>query len=59
MLDGGGGRWMLRPVGNEDEGAGSGIRCVCELSLVSGVRAGAGAVGGIMFGVVALSRLRE
>ena len=50
VMDGGGGRWMLGPVGNEDEGVGSGIGCVHALSLVSCVRAGAGAVGGVMCG---------
>ena len=47
---GGGGRRMLGPVSNEDEGAGSGIGCVRALSLVSRLRAGAGAVGGVMCG---------
>ena len=46
----GGGRRMLGPVSNEDEGPGSGIGCVRALSLVSRVRAGAGAVGGVMCG---------
>ena len=47
---GGGGRWMLGPVSNEDEGVASGIGCVRALSLVSCVRAGAGAVGGVVCG---------
>ena len=49
--DGGGRRWLLIPVGNEGEGAGSGIRRVGVLSLASCVRAGAGAVRGVMCGV--------
>ena len=36
----GGGRRMLGPVSNEDEGAGSGTGCVRALSLVTCVRAG-------------------
>ena len=50
VLCGGGGRRMLGPVSNEDEGVCSGIRCVCALSLVSRMRAGAGAVGGVLCG---------
>ena len=41
---------MLGHVSNEAEGAGSGIGCVRALCLVSSVRAGAGAVGGVMCG---------
>ena len=48
-------RRMLGPVSNEDEGAGSGTGCVRPLSLVTSVRAGAGAR--VRGGVVALSRL--
>ena len=51
MTGGRGGRWMLGPVSNEDQGAGLGIRCVCTLSLVSRVCAAAGAVGGVMCGM--------
>ena len=39
---------MLSHVGNEDEGAGSGIWCVRALSLVPRVQTGAGAVGVVM-----------
>ena len=46
---------MQGPVSNEDEGAGSGTGCVRALSLVTCVRAGAGAR--VRRGVVALSRL--
>ena len=46
---------MLGPVSNEDEGAGSGTACVGALSLVTCVRAGAGADA--CGGAVALSRL--
>ena len=46
---------MLGPVSNEDEGAGSGTWCVRMLSLVTCVRAAAGADAS--GGVVALSRL--
>ena len=46
----GGARQMLGPVSNEDKGVGSGIVCVRALSLVSRVRAGAGAVGGVVCG---------
>ena len=42
--------WMLGPLGNENEGAGSVIGFVRALSLVSRVRAGAGGVGGVMCG---------
>ena len=48
--DSAGGRWLHGPAGNEGEGAGSGIRCVCALYLVSRVCAGAGAVSGVMCG---------
>ena len=51
----GGGRQMLDPVSNEDEGAGSGTECVCALCLVNFVRAGAGAR--VRGGVVGLSWL--
>ena len=37
-------------MGNEAEGAGLGIKCMPTLCLASGVRAGAGAVGGVMCG---------
>ena len=46
---------MLGPVSNEDEGAGSATGCVCALSLVICVRAGAGAR--VPGGAVALSRM--
>ena len=46
---------MLGPVSSEDEGAGSGTRCVRALSLVTCVSAGAGA--GVCGGVAALSQL--
>ena len=46
---------MLGPVSNEDEGVCSGTGCVRALSLVTCVRAGAGAR--VRRGVVALSRL--
>ena len=45
---------MLGPVSNEDEGAGSGTRCVRALSLVTCVRAAGARLCGDM---VALSRL--
>ena len=41
---------MLGPVTHEDEGADSGIGFVRAQSLVTRVRAGAGAVGGVMCG---------
>ena len=41
---------MLGPVGNEDEGAGSGIGRVRALSLVSRMLAGAGTMHGVMCG---------
>ena len=53
----GGGCWMLGPVGNEDEGAGSGIRRVHALFLMSRLRAGAGVVGGVMCGTCWCSRV--
>ena len=46
---------MLGPVSKEDEGAGSGTRCVRALSLLTCVRAGAGVR--VCGGVVALPRL--
>ena len=44
--------WLLDPVGNEGAGAGSGIGRVRVLSLASCVRARAGAVGGVICGVL-------
>ena len=54
---------MLGPVSNENEGSGLGTGCVRSLSMVTCVRAGAGArvrggVGGYPRGVHPSSRLR-